>query len=381
MLKISFSDFWYEIYESAKRKPLRIILTGIGITWGIFILILLVGIGAGLEKGVFNLFKGFSKSTTYVYASKTSVSYKNTPVGKKIFFTENDLQLLKRNIPEMDRISPEAGRFRSVLAGTKSGWFETRGVYPDYFTIKLLDTKRGRLLNTPDMIENRKVALVGENVAESLFHKQNPLGKHIQINQELYQIVGIIKNTMLSVTEARMIYLPFSTYLDANNEAREFSTMLFSLKEKSNTQKVTSRVRSIMGRRYQFDPSDESVFYIESMEEQVKAFTDLFVMLRKFLWFMGISTLTSGIIGVANIMYSSARERTREIGIRKSVGAKTADIKTMILWESIAVTSLAGYLGILLGWGALKIIASFISGDTVIMENPDWIYLQQLPRC
>jgi putative ABC transport system permease protein len=369
-MNMSFPDFWYEIYESAKRRPLRIILTGIGITWGVFILILLVGVGSGFEKGVLNLFKGFAKSTTYVYASETSISYKSTPVGKKILFTEKDLEILKRTIPEIDRVSPETGRSRLVLADTESGWFETRGVYPEYFTIKILDTKKGRLLNTLDMLENRKVALVGQNVVDALFHKQNPIGKHIQINQELYRIIGIIKNSMLRTTEARVVYLPYSTYLNANNEAKEFSTILFSLKEKSNTQKVVSRIKSIMSRQYQFDPSDENIFYIESMEVQIKAFTDLFTTLRGFLWFMGISTLISGIIGVANIMYASVRERTREIGIRKSVGAKTADIKTMILWESIAVTSIAGYLGLMLGWGVLKIIAAFISEDTVIMEKP-----------
>lgn len=115
------------------------------------------------------------------------------------------------------------------------------------------------------------------------------------------------------------------------------------------------------------------------MEEQVKAFTDLFVMIRKFLWFMGISTLVSGVIGVGNIMYSSAKERTREIGIRKSVGAKAQQIKAMFLWESIALTSLAGYVGLVLGWGILKVVALFISEDTPMMEKPGLDFRQLLP--
>lgn len=133
---------------------------------------------------------------------------------------------------------------------------------------------------------------------------------------------------------------------------------------------VNTHVRNVMARKYQFAPSDDKVFYFNSMEEQVKAFTDLFVMIRKFLWFMGISTLVSGVIGVGNIMYSSAKERTREIGIRKSVGAKARQIKAMFLWESIALTSLAGYVGLVLGWGILKVVALFISEDTPMMEKP-----------
>jgi putative ABC transport system permease protein len=365
-----FIDFWYEIFEFIKRKPSRAILSSVGIAWGIFILILLVGIGSGFEKGVFKLFKGFSKSTTYVYASETSIGYKGTHIGKRAFFTEDDLQMLKSNIPEITLISPEVSRWGTVYADMKTGWFETRGVYPDYFNIKILEIDSGRILNCLDMQECRKVALIGKNVADVLFKREQPLGKQIRISQDIYQVVGIIKNTILSANEARVVYIPYSTYRKSRAEAEQFTPMLFASKDKADSKKINDRVRSFMARKYQFDPSDEKVFYFNSMEEQVKAFTDLFVTLKKFLWFMGISTLISGVIGVGNIMYSTAKERTREIGIRKSVGASSASIKIMFIWESIALTSVAGYLGILLGWLFLKGIGLFITEDTVMMEKP-----------
>ena len=158
-----FMDFWCEIYESVKRKPSRTILTGIGISWGIFILIVLVGIGSGFERGVFKLFNGFSKSTTYVYASETSMGYKGAASGRKIQFQKEDLNMLKSRIPEITHLSPETGRWNAVYAGTKNGWFEVRGVYPDYFLIKLLEVEHGRMLNALDMNEARKVVLIGEN--------------------------------------------------------------------------------------------------------------------------------------------------------------------------------------------------------------------------
>ena len=365
-----FADFWYEIYEIVKRKPTRVILTSIGIAWGIFILILLVGIGSGFEKGVFKLFKGFSQSTTYVYASETSVGYKGTPIGKRIFFTEDDLQMLKSGIPEITSISPEVSRWNTVFAEMKSGRFETRGIYPDYFHIKILEIDNGRVLNSLDMQEHRKVALIGQNVVEVLFKNEQPLGKQIRINQDVYRVVGIIKNTLLSTNEARTIYIPYSTYQQSYAEAKQFPTMLFALTGKPGTTMIHNRVRSLMARKYQFDPSDDKAFYFSSMEEQVKAFTQLFATLKKFLWFMGISTLISGIIGVGNIMYTTAKERTREIGIRKSVGASAASIKAMFIGESIALTSIAGYAGILFGWLLLKGIGLFISEDTVMMEKP-----------
>lgn len=370
MMTFLFIDFWYEIYESVRRKPSRTILTGIGISWGIFILIVLVGIGSGFERGVFKLFNGFSKSTTYVYASETSMGYKGMANGRKIQFQKEDLDMLKSRIPEITHLSPEIGRWNAVYVDTQNGWFETRGVYPDYFRIKLLEIENGRALNNLDMNEARKVVLIGQNVVDMLFKKENPIGKHLRINQEIFRVVGTIKNTMLSSYEARVIYMPYSVYEQIDARAGQFGTVIFSTIKEAKVRDVNKRVRNIMARKYQFDPSDDKVFYFNSMEEQVKAFTDLFVMIRKFLWFMGLSTLISGIIGVGNIMYSSAKERTREIGIRKSVGAKAQQIKAMFLWESIALTSLAGYVGLMLGWGILKVVALFISEDTPIMEKP-----------
>jgi len=365
-----FMDFWCEIYESVKRKPSRTILTGIGISWGIFILIVLVGIGSGFERGVFKLFNGFSKSTTYVYASETLMGYKGAASGRKIQFQKEDLNMLKSRIPEITHLSPETGRWNAVYAGTKNGWFEVRGVYPDYFLIKLLEVEHGRMLNALDMNEARKVVLIGENVVDMLFRKENPIGKYIRMGQEMFRVIGTIKNTMLNSYEARVIYMPYSVYEQVDATAGRFGTVVFSTVKGAKIKEVNTHVRNVMARKYQFAPSDDKVFYFNSMEEQVKAFTDLFVMIRKFLWFMGISTLVSGVIGVGNIMYSSAKERTREIGIRKSVGAKAQQIKAMFLWESIALTSLAGYVGLVLGWGILKVVALFISEDTPMMEKP-----------
>ena len=365
-----FMDFWCEIYESVKRKPSRTILPGIGISWGIFILIVLVGIGSGFERGVFKLFNGFYKSKTYVYASETSMGYKGAASGRKIQFQKEDLNMLKSRIPEITHLSPETGRWNAVYAGTKNGWFEVRGVYPDYFLIKLLEVEHGRMLNALDMNEARKVVLIGENVVDMLFRKENPIGKYIRMGQEMFRVIGTIKNTMLNSYEARVIYMPYSVYEQVDATAGRFGTVVFSTVKGAKIKEVNTHVRNVMARKYQFAPSDDKVFYFNSMEEQVKAFTDLFVMIRKFLWFMGISTLVSGVIGVGNIMYSSAKERTREIGIRKSVGAKAQQIKAMFLWESIALTSLAGYVGLVLGWGILKVVALFISEDTPMMEKP-----------
>lgn len=363
-------DFLYEIWESIRRKPTRVILTGLGISWGIFILVLLVGVGKGFEKGVLKLFDGYSKSSTYVFASQTSKTYKGTNIGCPITITADDLRHLRRTVPEIINISPEISQWKIVYSEKAQGSFDVRAVYPEYFNIKLLKAEEGRLLNFLDMNECRKCVLIGKNVADVLFNHENPVNKEIRIGSEVYVVVGIIKDTLLSFSEGRVIYMPYSTYIRINATAMNFSTIVYSICDGVESKEVNDHVKSILSRIKCVAPDDDSVFYFNSMEEQVKAFQSLFDTLKGFLWFMGISTLISGVIGIGNIMYISAKERTREIGIRKSLGARSSIIKRMFLCESIAITSIAGYVGIAFGWVCLKLIGMLIDDNTVMMDKP-----------
>lgn len=363
-------DFWYEIWETIRRKPTRVILMGLGISWGIFILILLVGIGEGFEKGVLKLFDGYSKSTTYVFVGQTSKAYKGTVVGQPITITEGDMTRLRQDVPEIARISPEISRWEAVYSEKTQGTFDVRAVCPDYFDIRILETGKGRLLNRLDMIESRKCLVIGKNVADVLFYHDQPIGKQVRIGTEVYLVVGVIKNTLLTSSEDRVVYIPYSTYLKTNATAKEFTTMVYTICDGVESKEVNDRVKSILSRNKNVDPDDGSAFFFNSMEEQVKAFNSLFDTLKGFLWFMGISTLVSGVIGIGNIMYISAKERTREIGIRKSLGARSSTIKGMFLCESIAITSIAGYIGIALGWLILELIGLLIDDDTLMMDKP-----------
>lgn len=364
------ADFWYEIWEVIKRKPSRVILTSIGISWGIFILIMLVGVGAGFERGVFKLFEGYSRNTTYVFAAQTSKAYKGINVGKPILFSQKDLKLLVQNIPDITMVSPEISRWESVFSDNGKGTVEIRAVYPDYFNIKILEIDNGRMLNALDMEESRRCVIIGKNVADVLFNHEQPVGKLLHIKKEVYQVVGVIKKTLQSVNEERVIYIPYTTYLQTNAGAKEFTTMLFATHDYVDTKDVNIRVRDFLSRMNKVAPDDDNAFYFNSREEQVRAFKKFFEMFRKFLWFMGISTLLSGIIGVGNVMYMSVKERTREIGIRKSIGAKASAIKAMVLWESVALTSISGYLGMLLGWICLQGVGLIIDDDTLMMDKP-----------
>ena len=363
-------DFWYEIWTVVKCKPSRALLTGVGVAWGVFILTLLMGVGAGFEDGVFKLFEGFSRRTTYLISSETSKEYKGTKKGELVKFKKEDIEMLRRDIPQIMLISPEIAQIERVTSLNGNGNFEVRGVYPDYFGIKILEMEKGRLLNILDMTDGRKNVIIGKNVASILFNHENPIGKNLRIKDTTYKVVGVIKNTLLTSFEERIIYMPYTSYVRNVSPTLEFSSILYTVSDDTETKDINQNVRDLLAHKKQLSPSDDKVFYFNSMEEQVGAFNDLFGTLNKFLWFMGISTLFSGVIGVGNIMYTSAKERTREIGIRKSMGAKPSVIKTMFVCESVALTSIAGYVGLFFGWLALKIIGLFITADTIMMNKP-----------
>jgi len=309
---------WTDIKKSLEKNKTRSALTGLGIAWGILILVLLVGMGRGFEEGVFKLFQGFSQSTVYIYASATTLEHKGQPAGREIFFTSTDLEHIKTNLPEIELLSPETSKWCRVTHHKQNVFYETKGVDPSYFELRLMETKEGRILNPLDDIEKRKVVIIGSNVSEVLFDRQSPVGQPIRINDDIFTVVGVIANNLQNQHEARQIYMPFQTFTRYIEPDPRFRVMVMSL----SSQKAQPRIRNFLTRRFNIHPDDEKTFFFNSMEEQVKAFDKLFGTIRKFLWFMGISTLASGIIGVANIMYVSAKERTREIGIRKAVGAK-----------------------------------------------------------
>lgn len=365
------SDFLWEIWEGVKMKPSRTILTGIGISWGMFILILLVGVGSGFEKGVLKLFDGYSKSATYVIATHASKSYKGTPSGKNVLFRYEDLNMLKNTIPEITYISPEVSRMEIVTYSDSKSNFEVRGVCPDYFRVKLLEAEEGRMLNIRDMKEKRKTVVIGSNVADLLFKHSCPISKMISIRGEIYQVVGVIKKNMMTMNEDRIIYMPYSTLLSNDSGVKYFTTLVFSSEENVNLKEVNDRVRIHLTKANNIAPDDENAFFFSCMEEQVNAFKRFFDGLKKVLWFMGISTLLSGVIGVANIMYTAAKERTRIIGIQKALGAKSSYIKSMYICESVAITFVAGGIGIIIGWICLKIIGLCIDDSVEIIQKPD----------
>jgi putative ABC transport system permease protein len=359
-----------EIISNIFSNKVKFFLSSVGIGWGILILVVLIGVSKGLENGIFNVFKGFSINSIYVLATQTSVPYKGNPAGQQILFDMEDVDILRKNIPCILSISPEISRYQKISANNIISDYEIKGIVPEYFEMKLLKTSNGRLLNAYDEKEKRMVALIGNNVAEMFFDQDNPVGKYITIENNMFLIVGIIKSTMFNQMESRQVYLPYSVMSTSFSNSKRFSIIAFTYKKNTDYNLLKQRIREFMGRKYGFAQNDDKVFFFSSVEEQVNAFNNLFDTIKTFLWFIGISTLIGGVIGVANIMYASAKERTYEIGIRKAVGARKLEIRWMFIGESLITTFISGLIGIFLGYLILSIIGCFIEPEKMLMDKP-----------
>jgi len=359
--------------DNLLENKLRSMLCGLGISWGILILTLLLGVGKGFEEGVKKLFEGFAKNTMYVSSGSTSSSGTGVTIGRKVFFEEEDLLFLGKAIPSISHISPEVSRLGIARKGVNSGSFTIKGVSDAYFNIRSIHLSDGRLINRMDLMASRKVALIGSGVSEILLNQgKSAIGSYIEIDNENYKIVGLIRNSLLSAFESNLIYVPFSSFQSQYSSTKNISTIVLCHSDSNSSSEVERWIRSIMAYRHKFDNEDHKVLIFNNLIEQTKAVNGFFSVLKKFLLFIGISTLISGVIGVANMMFISAKERTKEIGLRKAVGAKRSSIIFMFFRESVVLTIFFGLLGMILGMGFLKLIGYFSSSlaDSEIFDKP-----------
>jgi putative ABC transport system permease protein len=364
---------WREIFQSIIAHKQRSVLTGLGITWGIFILIILLGLGNGFEKGVMKLFDGFNRNTVWVFCGQTSQPYKGLQAGRNILLKYDDISLLKSSVTDIDNISPELTNWGGSLISYKNNFvrLNIKGVCPDYFKIKLLNTSEGRLINYLDNKEKRRVVVLGKYVADQLFKKSTAVGKYVNIDNTYYLVIGVTKSGILAFPgEEREVYIPYYAFSETYTGATAISIFLYSTKYGSDDKQTEKKIKRVLSGKYQFNQNDDKALFFNNIDEQVKAFDKLFTGVKYFLWIMGISTLLSGVIGVGNIMFVIVKERTKEIGVRKAIGAKPYIIKIMILSEAVIFTLLAGVVGMALGFTVLELINMYLKNmDLVITET------------
>ncbi len=371
-------DKWQEIFGTIRKNKLRTFLTIIGIAWGIFMIISLVGLGNGFQKGVTRDFGQWATNSGFVWGQRTTISHQGFQPGRNISFDNSDTQLLQSRVREIRYLAPrnQLGGWRggnNVTRGYNTGAFTVNGDYPEFNKINIQTIEKGRFINQKDIDDHRKVAVIGQNVLNILFEEdEDPIGEYITINKVNFQVVGLIKPIRDDGDEGdqNTIHVPFTTFQRAFHYGDRVGWYAFSAYDQHNVEQVQAKMISLLKNNNSVHPLDEDAIGYFNLQKEFEEINGLFKGLNLFTWFVGLSTLFAGIIGVSNIMLIIVKERTKEIGIRKSLGATPFSIISLIVQESVFLTMVGGYLALIFGLLILDLLSKLLPEDFIIV-NPN----------
>lgn len=353
-------DSLQEIYFSLRQNKLRTLITGFGVFWGIFMLILMLGSGQGMRNGAEQGFGNVATDTITFRGGATKLSYAGTKIGTSIKLTLEDAEVIKHSIPGIRYMAFENTTSNVATAfEKKSGSFQVVGISSDYFNIKdKLPILAGRKINELDQIETRKSAAIGKPIAERLFGSPDlAIGKNIKLNGIFFTVVGVFDDDDNMGMAANRICIPLSTYKTVfRYDAYVDSLSIRPLAQVDGIQ-LEEKILKLLKERHKVDPNDNRGIDSFNRAKNVDGLNKVFFGINTLIWFVGIGTLMAGIVGVSNIMIITVKERTKEIGIRKALGATPASIVSTLLLESVIVTTVAGYIGLVLGVGLLELVS------------------------
>lgn len=364
------SDLLREIWESLRQNKFRTAMTGFAVVWGIFILVVLLGVSNGLENGMQANYGSRLSNSVDVWSSWTSIPYKGLPKERYMFFNDNHAQII-RSMPEVELFSRVVSKYNvETVYSKESITLEVVGVESDYqhiFNKRLLS---GRFVNARDIAEREKVGVLDERAIEMLgVTADQILGAYIKVSNVRFRIVGVCEKG--DRWQGASIYIPFSTHQSIFSTYREFGKMCMTMT--SGTRDIEKKVKNLLAGPMQFDKDDPRAIGVWTQEESVEEQGRVMGAIRLFILLLGLCTLISGAVGVSNIMLVSVRERTKELGIRKALGAPPATIMWSVVGESLIITTFFGFVGVLIGSGVVAIIRMVVAnsqGAEQVLQNP-----------
>lgn len=353
-------DKWQEILLSLSKHKLRTGLTAFGVFWGIFMLVLLLGAGNGLKNGAEYEFKDDATNSLWIYPRRTSLAYKGLSRNRAIKFDESDYTMLKNEVNGTEYIT---GRFYlpngsdQMTYKNKQYNFNVRAVHPDHQQLENTTVYEGRFISTLDITNYRKVAVIGKKIVEEVFPNASPIGKYIQVGGISFQIIGLFEDTGAD-DEMRIIYLPISTAQRSFSTRKPINEIMLTTGDANykEVMLIEENIRRKLAQKHNFAPDDVQAIRIRNRVKSFQSIRGLFSMISLFIWVVGVGSIIAGVIGVSNIMLIVVKDRTKEIGVRKALGASPWSIISMILQEAVLITSVAGYLGMAVGIGLMALI-------------------------
>jgi putative ABC transport system permease protein len=373
-------DNWDEILEALSANWFRTLLTAFGVLWGIFILVILLAAGKGLENGVKQGFGGMATNSMFMWTQVTSKPYKGLPKGRRYNFKIEDVAAIKREVPNMRFVSPrnQLGGFgggNNVVRGLNTGAFNVYGDYPEIIQQEPMDITSGRFLNYSDINDKRKVAVIGEGVRTTLYEPgEEVLGTYLKISGVNFMVIGTYKkkgNNGNAEENQKQIYVPFTAFSQAFNMGNNVGWMAITAQDGASITNLKDDVIEVIKTRHSIHPEDDRAVGNFDLFEEYNKINGLFVALKGVAYFVGILVLLSGIIGISNIMLIVVKERTNEIGVRRALGATPWAIRGQILMESIFLTIISGMAGIVLATGVIALVNKALSG----MDTSEMMFL------
>ncbi len=367
-------DKWQEIFSTINKNRLRTFLTGFSVAWGIFMLILLLGSGKGLQNGAENQFAGNAINSVWISPGKTSLPYKGYKPDRNIRLENDDfkdIQLHQKGVENLSARKYLQGSGSTTYNG-KTGNFDILGCLPGEQEAEQITIIEGRFINQLDVNEAKKVACIGIDMKIELFgNDASPIGEYVNISGIPFKVVGYFSDQG-GDRDVRRAWIPLSTHQKVFGDPMRVDRIVMTTGDASieEAEQIVSELRTRLSQRLNFDPTDERAVYIRNRAEFFQKFVQLFFGIRVFIWIIGCGTILAGIVGVSNIMMIVVKERTREIGIRKALGATSSSIIGMIMQEAIFITVVAGYIGLSLGVGLLEWAGDMLQGNKFFL-NPE----------
>jgi putative ABC transport system permease protein len=349
-------DKWQEILSTIKKNKMRTFLTGFSVAWGIFMLMILLGSGNGLSNGVASNFMNDAVNAMWIWTGETTIAHQGLKTGRPIQFHNDDYDVIQT----IKGVETASGRY--FMGNTRysyeneSGEYTTITCHPELNAVENMQLLEGRFINQVDILQNRKVVVIGKDIQTALFKDKPALGEYVNVNKVPFKVVGVCIEP--GSTRNRNAFMPVSTAQKVFNGSNRLHNLAITINGQTlqETQAIEEQIRQTFARKHHFDATDESALGLYNKMENYIQTMRIFQAIKIFIWIIGIGTLIAGIVGVSNIMLIVVKERTKEIGIRKAIGASPASVVGLILLESILITTVAGYIGLVLGTGLMELI-------------------------
>ncbi|WP_343610225.1 ABC transporter permease [Chryseobacterium oranimense] len=368
-------DTWQEIYYSLRNNKLRTFLTMIGVGWGMFLYVSLLGAAKGMENGFDKLFSGFATNSIFLWAQKTSIPYDGFPKGREVHLNLSDMEMLKRKVAAIDYISPQNARGsftgtpgESMSRNGKNGTYSLTG---DYSVGNKISEKKlifGRYINDADVQGNKNVVVIGEEIYKNFFDakkKEDPVGKQVNIKGIFFNVIGVFRVKKGGGFENdRTAFIPLSTYTKMYNAGEQIDMFAIVSKPNANVNGVEEDVKQVLKNKNKVSPEDTNAFGSFNLGKEFKKLTGFLTGMQLLTIIVGTLTILAGVIAISNILLITVKERTKEIGIRRALGAKPSEVRNQILLESVVITLSSGILGFMCGIFVLIIL-------NVVTQNQD----------